>query len=273
MPAGPKAVGPLGLRFRYAPVRLDRGRADAGWAEGGWTVGHFTPGNCAGVRNACSSGFWRRSALLLGAVSTFWTALAVSYGALLALGYKSFPRHGHVVCCHVWYSGLVVLLTHEFIFSERFCLPRWLCWRLALFGRLLCFVRLTALPPLGCCPLRVRFRSVRRLPLRPPLCFELSLRCRGAAAALAVALRDFRRAAVELALRSPLHFEIFAALQWSWRCARRCTSSRSLRCRGAAAALARAASGFFIAPPLASVLPRWALVRCALPPQFFPCGF
>jgi hypothetical protein len=43
---------------------------------------------------------------------------------------------------------------------------------------------------------------------------------------LAVALRDFRRAAVELALRSPLHFGI------------------SLRCRGAAAALAVAFRAF-----------------------------
>jgi hypothetical protein len=160
-------------------------------------------------------------------------------------------------------------------FSERFCLPRWLRWHLALCYRLLCFVRLTALPPLGFCPLRVRFRSV--LPwscgCSSPLHFEIfaalpwswrcarrctsrfSPRCRGAGAALAVALRNF------------------AALPWSCRCARRCISSFSLSCRGAAAALARAAPGFFVAPPLASVLPRRTSVRCALPPQFFPCGF
>ena len=131
-------------------------------------------------------------------------------------------------------------------FSERFCLPRWLCWRLALCCRLLCFVRLTALPPLGFCSLGFA-----------------SAQCVG------------------LPLRSPLHFGIFAALPWSCRCARRCTSGFSLRCRGAAAALAVAFRAFRCAavePPLRSLVllrasslrRRWLLCfrggrRCAVP--------
>jgi hypothetical protein len=266
----------LGLRFRYAPVRLDRGRADAGWADAGWadagwadagwadagwadagwtdagwadagwtdagwadagwadagwadagwtdagwadagwadagwadagsTVGDFAAGNCTGDCGRCDSGlrlatggrwragagvFWQSDLWLLcfglrlryhfsacaslyvasPALSqviaplsaaldcTNWRRLGVRRcacrlfsGASLALGDEPFTGHGHVVLsCLVFRFGCVA---HARIyFSERFCLPRWLCWRLALCCRLLCFVRLTALPPLGFCSL------------------------------------------------------------------------------------------------------------------------
>jgi hypothetical protein len=137
-----------------------------------------------------------------------------------------------VLSCLVFRFGCVA---HARIyFSERFCLPRWLRWHLALCYRLLCFVRLTALPPLGFCPLRVRFRSV--LPwscgCSSPLHFEIfaalpwSWRCARRCTS------EFRCAAVELPLRSPLHFELFAELPWSCRCARSCCSGL-LRCAAA----------------------------------------
>ena len=173
----------------------------------------------------------RRSRLRKLAISAFGGALAACLAALRSHWATNRLRDMATLCCHVWYSGLVVLLMHEFIFSERFCLPRWLCWRLALFRRSLCFVRLTVLPPLGFCRLRVRFRSVRRLRL-------LLAVARRIFAALPWSRRCARRCTsgfsprcLQLQLRPPLRVGVFAVLPWSCRCARRCTSGFSLRCQ------------------------------------------